>query len=49
MTNCEIILKQQGPLMSSELSSLLVSQFGIVKNTASQAITRDTSIIKILR
>lgn len=47
MTNCEIILKQQGPLMSSELSSLLVSQFGIVKNTASQAITRDTSIIKI--
>lgn len=47
MTNCEIILKQQGPLMSSELSLLLVSQFGIVKNTASQAITRDTSIIKI--
>jgi hypothetical protein len=47
MTNCEIILKQRGPLMSSELSSILVSQFGIVKNTASQTITRDKKIIKI--
>ena len=47
MTNCEIILKQQGPLMSSELASLLVSQFGIIKNTASQTITRDKAIIKI--
>jgi hypothetical protein len=47
MTNCEIILKQRGPLMSGELSSLLVSQFGVVKNTASQTITRDKAIIKI--
>lgn len=46
MTNCEIILKQKGPLMSSELASLLVSQFGIIKNTASQTITRDKTIIK---
>lgn len=33
--------------MSSELASLLVSQFGIIKNTASQTITRDKAIIKI--
>lgn len=47
MTKCEIVLKHSGPLMSSELSTILVSQFGLLKNTASQVIGRDKSILRI--
>ena len=38
MTNCEIILKQTGPLMSGELGAILVSQYGLIANTASKVV-----------
>jgi hypothetical protein len=47
MTNCEIILKQNGPLMSGELGAILVSQFGLIANTASKTIVRDKKIHRI--
>lgn len=47
MTNCEIILKQTGPLMSGELGAILVSQYGLIANTASKTIVRDKKVHRI--
>ena len=47
MTTAEKILTKKGPLLSSALVSLIEKQEKIGKNTASQKLTRDNSIIKI--
>lgn len=47
MTHCVQILQETGPLMSSELAIHLEKRFGIIKNTASQTVSRDKSISKI--
>lgn len=47
MTNCEKILKQKGPMMSGELVAFLVSQNGLVANTASKTIVRDKTVQRI--
>lgn len=49
MTNCEKILKQKEPMMSGELVALLVSQNGLVANTASKTIVRDKTVHRITR
>ncbi|MFK7004252.1 hypothetical protein BWK63_07440 [Flavobacterium covae] len=47
MTNCENILKQNGPMMSGALGTLLVNQYGLIANTASKIIVRDKTIKRI--
>lgn len=47
MTNCGNILLQYGPLISSDLSDILVRDYGMLKNTASQIISRDNTILKV--
>jgi hypothetical protein len=47
MTTAEKILTKKGPLLSSTLVSLIEKQEKIGKNTASQKLTRDNSILKI--
>lgn len=47
MTLLEEILKVNGPMMSGELSSALEKASNIERNTASQKVTRDKSILKI--
>ena len=47
MTIIEKILESKGPMMSSRLVEILESTEKINKNTASQKVSRDNSIIKI--
>lgn len=47
MTRAESLLKSSGPILSSELARQLASYEGISVNTASQRISRETSIKKI--
>lgn len=47
MTNLEDILKNKGPMMSSELANILGNILKITKNSASQKVVRDKSILKV--
>jgi Holliday junction resolvase-like predicted endonuclease len=47
MTTIEKILDSKGPMMSSKIVEILESKEKISKNTASQKVSRDNSIIKI--
>jgi len=47
MTKCHEVLLHFGPMISSDLSDILVRDHGMLKNTASQMISRDQSILKV--
>lgn len=47
MTNIKTILESNGPMMSSKLAEILETKENISKNTASQKVSRDKSILKI--
>jgi hypothetical protein len=47
MTTLEDILKSKGPMMSSELASIIETKLKIPKNSASQRVVRDKSILKV--
>lgn len=47
MTDLENILIDKGPMMSSELASVIEKKLRITKNLASQKVVRDKSILKI--
>src|SRR5690554_2132872 len=47
MTNIKRILETKGPMMSSKLAEILELKEGMNKNTASQKVSRDKSILKI--
>ncbi|MGV1021379.1 hypothetical protein ACTS9V_17345 [Empedobacter falsenii] len=47
MTKIENILLSNGPMMSSELVNIISTQEKINKNTASQKVSRDKTILKI--
>lgn len=47
MTSIQDILKIKGPMMSSELASVIETTLKVSKNSASQKVVRDKSILKV--